>query len=129
MSETEKQRLDVADVAKALRAEIKAAVKSGKLPRGLKASVTISRFSMGCSLSVKVTAVPAGFVILAGDPECPHAKSPAAAALLAKIEAMIAPYHRDDSDTMTDYFNVNFYKHVDFDGALEADEIIASRAA
>jgi hypothetical protein len=46
------------DVAAAVRKDIKAAVKSGALPAGLRCSVRISRYSGGQSLRVKVQAVP-----------------------------------------------------------------------
>ena len=36
---------------------MKSAVKAGFLPKSLKASVRIDRYSMGCSLDVDVTAV------------------------------------------------------------------------
>ena len=99
------QGQDVAEIAKVLRSDIKQAVKAGLLPTGLKVGVTISRFSMGCSLSVRVTALPAGFPVLAGDPECPHAKAPETRALLDHLlellEEMVDAHRRDDSDPST----------------------------
>jgi len=113
------QGQDVAEIAKALRVDIREAVRAGELPAGLKASVTISRFSMGCSLSVNVTALPAGFPVLAGDPECPHAKAPETCALLKQLEGLVDAYRRDDSDSSVDYFSCNFYKHVEIHWQLE----------
>lgn len=123
------QGQDVAEIAKVLRSDIKQAVKAGLLPTGLKVGVTISRFSMGCSLSVRVTALPAGFPVLAGDPECPHAKAPETRALLEQLEEMVDAHRRDDSDPSTDYFSVNFFKHVDVDWRLEKAIREAGRVA
>jgi len=44
--------LDVADIAKLIRADIKEARKAGELPDDWKYSVRISRFSGGCSIDV-----------------------------------------------------------------------------
>jgi hypothetical protein len=43
-----------------------------------------------------------------------HRHTPEATALLKKVEALVAAYNFDGSDSMTDYFHVNFYAHVDF---------------
>lgn len=47
---------DVKDIAADVRSIIKKAIKSGYLPKSLKVSVKIERYSMGCSLNVAVTA-------------------------------------------------------------------------
>jgi len=122
--------LDVKEIAKRVRKEIQAAVKAGELPKGLKASVRISRYSGGQSLYVKVTAVPRDFVVynperVRLDHEEPHRfhdvpyLTPEARAVEKKIEALYGAYNYDGSEPQTDYFNVNFYGHVSWDYDLE----------
>ena len=50
--------LDIKEVAARIRADIKTAVKTGMLPQGIKASVRISRYSMGQSIDVSIVAFP-----------------------------------------------------------------------
>lgn len=123
--------MDTAEVAKRLRADIKAAQRAGSIPAGVKVSVRTSRFSMGSSVSLTVTACP--FMVQTREFLRHHATEPhrfyegqrqteAARALLAQLQEMGSEYRRDDSDTSTDYFNCNFYLHVDFDGAITSEE-------
>lgn len=53
---------DLAAIAKLVRADIKAAIAIGDLPAALKTTVQISRYSMGQSIDVRVTAC--GFLAL-----------------------------------------------------------------
>lgn len=124
---------DVRDVAKLVRADIAAAVASGALPAGLEASVRISRYSMGQSLDVNVTTVPAGFVIhsvgrIRWELEHPYDVLPEhltfrhsseARRVLGVLEQLVAAYNRERIDSASDYFNVSFHAHVGFAGALE----------
>jgi len=47
-------------------------------------------------------------------------------ALDTQLEAMISAYNFDGSDSMTDYFHVNFYGHVNIAGAMTRDEEVAA---
>jgi len=125
------ENLDVAVIAKLIRKEIKTAVNSGALPP-FAASVRVSRSSMSQSICVNVTA--AGFVIHSdalfahlaahdGSPWCQCRYSESAMAVLNGIEAMLAAYNYDGSDSMADYFNVNFYTSVGFDCRLTDAEL------
>ena len=49
---------DLTLVAKDLRRDIRAEIKANRLPKGLKVSVRIERYSMGQSLHLAVTAAP-----------------------------------------------------------------------
>lgn len=124
--------LDVAEIAKRVRADIKAAVKAKALPAG-KYSVTISRFSGGRSMDVRVRDLPASFVLLnpervkreAANPHefiydghCPR-YTPEGKAMLSLLERIANAYNYNRSDTMTDYFDVNYYCHVSVDWELE----------
>jgi hypothetical protein len=129
---------DVREIARLVRADIAAAIACGTLPAGFETSVRISRFSMGQSLTVTVTRVPASFVVLSvarvrHELEHPYAPLPEHAAfrhseearrVVAVLERIVAAYNRDRSDTQSDSFNVTFYGHVDFATAVEQ----ASRA-
>lgn len=119
---------NVADIAKDIRKDIAAAIKRKQIPP-IKASVTIKRFSGGQSISITVDAVPKGFVIpnlkrirqdVGVAPREPIASllSPQASALLKVLEKIGNSYNFDKSDSMTDYYHVAFYLHVDF-GAVE----------
>lgn len=124
--------MDTAAVAKALRADIKAAQKAGELPRSMKVSVTISRFSMGSSITLTVKSAPVqihasdfiahdvqtkGRVFWEGQRYTAQARR-----LLEKLEALGGEYKRTDSDSQTDYHNTNFFLHVNFDGAMERED-------
>lgn len=125
---------DVADVAKQVRKDIRAAIKAGTLPEGLKVSVRISRFSMGQSIDATITALPSTFQVLNPERVRIERENPIgfhggearltaqASELLATIEGMIKRYGRFDVDTMTDYWNVSFYVSVDFDGDITRNE-------
>lgn len=125
-------RLTTPQIAAKIRDEIKAAVKAGTLPKGLQCSVRSRRFAGGSAIDVEIKALPAGWQVhnperLRADQENPHGPTPqipryseATRALIATLEAMLAAYNFDGSDTQTDYFHVNFYEHVEFDGEIEA---------
>ena len=125
--------MDIAQVAKLVRAELKAETKAGRLPKGVKYSVRTSRYSMGCSLTVEVKAVPQGFGVVnphrawldhddphfayhtlaVNDPRYPRLTAEAAE-LVASLERLVNQYNRKDIDSMTDYYNVSFSEHVGF---------------
>jgi hypothetical protein len=115
---------DLADIAKLVRKDIKAAVATGKLPAGLKASVRIDRFSGGQSLDVTVTEY-AGPVLnparVAAERKNPHDSHylepwmhPTAAAVENTLKAIVGAYNFDGSETMVDYYHVRFYGSVSF---------------
>ena len=112
--------LDVADIAKLIRADIKAAKKRGDLPKSLKTSVRISRYAGGQSLDVTVKGgIPVHTEAYlrwyrAGDyrTDTPDRYVPSFKALKAALKAIVEAYNFDGSDLMTDYFNVRFYGDV-----------------
>jgi hypothetical protein len=129
-----------AEIAKLFRQDVKDATKRGDLPKGLKVSVRTSEYSGGGSITVRVTAVPAGFGVLNAprvyaDLCTPHVYSERpylsvqAAALLKKLDAMLQAYNFDDSDSMTDYFHVRFYGHADFDSEVTSAERATYKAS
>lgn len=127
--------MDVAAVAKAIRADFKAAIKQRKLPADFKASVKISRFSGGSALDV---------VILEGITGCfnpeywkhldkfgkarPNRYTQDGATLLATVEEICKAYQRYESDAMTDYHHTNFFLDVRYDRDAEQSACAAVRA-
>jgi hypothetical protein len=107
--------VDVKDIAKAIRADIKAAVKSGDIP-AVKYSVRIDRFSGGQSINVTISGIPNARI----EREHPYggtvvANSDEANLVQHKVQAMVDAYNHDGSDSQTDYWDVRFYGFVSID--------------
>jgi hypothetical protein len=138
------RRLSTREIAALVRAEIKAA--TGKtIPKSTKVSVRSESFSGGSAIRLTVTAVPAGFGICnpervvrqAAEPHrhidavhCPYFTAEAEA-LLETITNLCQAYNRNNSDSSSDYFDVNFYGgHAQFSYELQnasRDAILSSR--
>jgi hypothetical protein len=130
------QGRDTAEIAKLFRGDVKAAVAAGELPKGLKLSVRVSRYSGGSSINVHVKACPGVSVINPGhvlaneaipykyveDMRIRHMYTDAGRALLAKLEALLEAYNRCESDLQSDYYNTKFYAHVSFHSELTRAE-------
>lgn len=128
--------LSTVEIAKRMRADIKEAINAGRLPKGLKVSVRSDSFSGGCSIDIRVTALPEDFRIVAplylqwaidnpqeyryGRAPFPHHETvtPECADLLAKLKAIHGSYNRDNSDAMSDYFDVRYYGDAGLDWQL-----------
>jgi hypothetical protein len=119
---------NIAEIAKDVRRDIAAAVKGGTLPAGVRTSVRISRYSMGQSLNIDITAAP-GLPIFSRDylrdeRDEPHRasygpwESPEAIAAREAIESIGNAYNESRSDLQNDYHCETFFLHVQFDGAL-----------
>lgn len=116
--------LDGVEIARRIRMDIKAGIKAGKLPKGLKASVRTRKSSLHEAIDVVIKAAPGVTVsnpervaFQAANPmsrcELPR-HTDAARALLATVEAIVGAYNFDGSDLQSDYHNVNFYGSVEF---------------
>lgn len=132
-------RLSTKEVAARVRKEIRTAIKTGELPKGLKVSVRYESFAGGSAIRVAVTAWQGGRILnperLRLEWEDPHAYvtdrdcpryTPEATALLEKLSSYAEAYKRDNSDSMSDYFDVNFYGG---EAAFEYELEDAERAA
>ena len=87
-------KMDVADVAKLIRKDIREAKKAGELDKGLKTSVRIERFSMGQSITIT-------------------AQSPKNQELHDQLLAIGKRYRlRKTHDQPDDYHFCNFFLHV-----------------
>lgn len=117
--------LDVADIAKLVRADIKAAVKAGEIP-DVKYGVRIERFSGGTAIRVNTT-IPGPDGVPSTDPRSVAYQRDGGmtygrtytvemSALSDKLQGIVDAYNFDDSDSMTDYFHVRFYSSVNIEG-------------
>jgi hypothetical protein len=126
--------LDITEIAKRLRREIKAAVKAEELPK-CKYSVRISRYSMGQSLHVSITETPfpvhnRRYLELEHDIlHCDDGRSHGmyierdetqrwtqeAIDLIPKVKALANQWNYDGSDSQTDYYHVNYSMSVVYD--------------
>jgi hypothetical protein len=120
---------DIKDIAKMVRADIKKAVKDGSLPKGTKVGVRISRFSMGQSLTAEIKSLgkiqtldPEWIAYSAANPHdpfnAPDRYTEEATKYRETVEQIVASYNRDKSSSMVDYFDVNFYTHIEFGSEL-----------
>mgnify|MGYP003124182558 CR=1 FL=1 len=105
----EVKNLDVKDIAKLIRTDLKQF-------KDCKFSVSIQRYSGGRSVHVKLMSTTnlKRFVNV-------HYNSTDKDRLnfskdfKERLESIVNQYNYDKSDPMTDYFNVNFYSHIDID--------------
>lgn len=135
---TQTKNLRTVEIAKLIRADIKAAIKSGELPAGIKCSVTTESFSGGSSIDIRVTACPVQIwtesfltsnpnVFFEGERVTEEAK-----AILKTLKAIHRQYNFDHSDIQTDYFHVRYYGGASFCWELEKadrEATIARKAA
>jgi len=126
--------LDVVEIAKRVRKDLKR-----EYP-GCKFSVRIQRFSMGRSLDVTIKHTdfqvvnPDRVRFRVENPEWDYPRTNApelytteGEALLKRVKEIVQAYNFDDSDSMSDYYRVNFSQNIEFDydldGLIERQEI------
>ena len=103
--------LDVKDIAKLIRKALKV-----ELP-GFKFSVNINRYSGGASINANLVDVPAYFVMAEYSEKAAAmygesraiVYSKALSDVLKKAEEIADRWNYDDSNSMVDYFSVNYY--------------------
>lgn len=103
------------DTAKLIRADIKAAVKAGDLPGTVRYSVRTAYFSGGSSIHISVKDAIVRRVVEEHQPWNGLVYSHEAGVLLGQLESIMSQYQRDMSDSMVDYFEVDFYQHAAYD--------------
>ena len=132
-------QMSTKEIAKAVRDEVKAALKSGALPAGAKISVRLDQGSTSSSIYVTLKELPEGVC-------CPYSEEylayykeakprgfvdpfrgesryiPLVADMLKKLGEMLNAYNRDRSDTQSDYFNRRFWDHVEVAYELGKEE-------
>lgn len=127
---------DVKEIAKLMRAEVKNSIKAGTIPKGTKVSITIERYSMGQSINMCVTQFNTQFLnawrvkftedhphkCLSEIPSNHPAHelfTPIAKRTLAELNRIHGLWNHDGSDSMTDYFDVNYYGDASFSYKIE----------
>jgi len=120
---------DIVEIAKCFRSDLAAAIKSGKIPKGVKCKVQSQRYSGGQSLHVSIVAVPDTLAVsnheardawLAIDGNnawssfCPGRYTAEAQAVFDVIVDYANRHNWDNSDSQSDHFDVNFYLHVKY---------------
>lgn len=136
---------DTAVCAKMIREDIARAQREGAF-RGLKVSVSISRYAGGSRVSVKVRRTDGGTVLnpanvtrgaLNLDTCRVERYVPRIERALRWLEMLVDLYRRDDSDAQSDYYSVNFStsitvdrdaEHSEYAAALRAAQVRALRA-
>lgn len=123
--------IDAATAAKNIRADIKAAQKSGRIPAGFKFSVTSQRYSGAQRVTVTITDLqgvlfnPAWLVLYSLNPRAVSPLTPKyqpeVDAALNVADELASAYRDDRSDSSRDYFDCNFYLHVGVNWELERD--------
>jgi hypothetical protein len=125
--------LDIKEIAKLVRKDIKAAVKAGSLPKEMKVSVRVKRYSGGQSLNLNVKSFPGGFLnpayvkAVKVNPHLCYTEYPPRYYLhvsraLTTLDNLANAYNYNNSDTMVDYFDVNYYVSVNVDVFVECKE-------
>jgi len=113
--------LSTTDIAKKVRQEIAKMKKTGDLDKGFKFSIRAEYFSGGSAIRASITAVPEGVEAYNSEyydaynrGESTYAMSRFSAPVKAaseKVLALINSFNYDGSESMVDYFDVNFYCH------------------
>lgn len=123
----ETKHLDIKDIAKKMREDIKKAKKDGLLPKSLKVSVRISRYSMGQSLDITVRDGMGGplftdeyLIATKRGTTYPsdyrgEVYTKEAGEILDTLNEIHNAYNYDNSDVMSDYFDRNYYGSVNVD--------------
>ena len=117
--------MDIKDIAKLIRADIKASIKAGQIPDG-KYAVKISRYSMGQSLDVSISDVDIQIYnvekIYAEDrrenTDGLYIYSEEGRAILSAVQGIIDSYNFDKSKMIEDYHHQKFYGHVTYDSCF-----------
>lgn len=113
------QSLDVTEIAKRMRVNLRNAQELGGLPAEMTFTVRTRKFAGGCAVDVHLSGMPDSWTYKApGAPadyvhDVPHfgGLTGAARAAVKLADEMLQAYNRDDSDSMTDHFDVHFYGH------------------
>ena len=134
------KKLNLKEIAKLVRNDIKVAKKQGKLPKEVKVSVRTEYYAGGQSLNLTIKNFPGGFMnpkFVKEMAENPHRYygeySPRyrqeVSDAIKLLYRTVGAYNFNNSDTMTDYFHVRFYSNVEVDYSAtqrEEEEIRAS---
>lgn len=118
--------LTLIEISSLIRKDISLAKKDGVLPKDLKISITTERYSMGQSINIAIKKLPKGVWLRseeyrrAVELNLPGAMqggtnsyTPQVKSWLKVLQNIHDSYNYNDSDSMTDYFDVNYYGSVE----------------
>jgi len=118
---------DVKDIAKDIRSEIKSLIAQGKIPGApVKYSVKIDRYSMGQSIDINIMNWDEYSHVYEVDKSGFSGReySQEAGKVKEILNSILESHLFDNSDIMTDYWNVNFYGFVNFDSWTSGSEVV-----
>jgi hypothetical protein len=133
---TGKEYATAADIAKLIRADLKAAVADGDLPttfndHPVSYAVTVDNYSGGRSIDISVRGIPEAARTKLMEPgdygyrdhlDGYPVDIPEATALLKKLEGYLWAYNYDGSESQVDYFDRSYYGHANFESDFGAGE-------
>lgn len=124
--------LDVKEIAKLMRQDISALKKKGALPKGLKVSVKIQRYSGGQSIDFLIRGNLGSPIYnlewlehesrSLGDIFEGHRYTPEALEALEALKSVHTDYNYDESDSRVDYYDVKYYGGVGFCQTLLSED-------
>jgi len=109
-----------AEVARLVRADLRAAQTRGALPPSAVFSVRSDSFAGGQSVRVQIRNLP-DREILDDHPDFPRRLSPAARELERVVRRVVNAYNRDRSGSQSDVFDVHYYGHVSIETETDRD--------
>ena len=105
------------DIVTAIRADLKVAAKKEFLPKNFKASVSIQRYSNGCTIRVKIKKNSIDFIKDLAQDDIWESEEIRIEInkLKARVKSIMDEYRYENSDLQSDYFHTNFYTSILFD--------------
>lgn len=104
---------DATEISKLVRRDIKRAQEFGALPENLEYFTSTSKFAGGQSISVRVDGIKDEQRYAELEPGFKHGRHPWASELDRTLDIIGNQWQDDQSDTMQDYFQVNYYFQVE----------------
>ncbi len=105
--------LTLTEVAKLIRADLKAAQKSGGLDAALRFSVRTEYYSGGGSINLSIKGYTGR--LMAPDTYGRTTWTQGARDVAGRVRVVVDAYQRDNSDVLSDYSDVRFYGRVGFE--------------
>lgn len=105
----------VTEVAKDLREDIKVAYTAGMIPENAVVTVRSRKYAGGQALDLIVDGLTDDEIYAPEDPEQPWSRknTDKVNKLTRRLERLANQYGRDNSESMTDYFDTDFYVHAE----------------
>lgn len=118
---------DAAEISKAVKKELIAMQKAGQFPAEIKFSVKSHKYAGGQSVNVTVNGWTKEQVytqeFYPQYNQTFNKTTPAAEAIIEKVEAVRNQYNRKAINSMIDYFNVTYYGRSQWDWRIEYNKI------